>query len=154
MHPLAGAQRSTAGAAAAVAAVLAVCAALAACATLAACGGANRKTEPRPGGGQPAQTAPGVVEVQTGLATWYGRGVGTASGERFNPRALTAAHRTFPMQSRVRVTNQRNGRTVVVRINDRGPFVRGRIIDVSEAAAEVLGMKRDGVVPVKVERLR
>ena len=93
-------------------------------------------------------------DAQHGLATWYGRGRGTASGERFDARAMTAAHRTLPFHTRVRVTNKRNGRSVIVRINDRGPFVRGRIIDVSEAAAEVLGMKRDGVVPVKIERLR
>jgi rare lipoprotein A len=93
-------------------------------------------------------------DVQHGLATWYGRGRGTASGERFDRRAMTAAHRTLPFHTRVRVTNRHNGRSVIVRINDRGPFVRGRIIDVSEAAAEALGMKRAGVVPVKVERLR
>jgi rare lipoprotein A len=91
--------------------------------------------------------------VQRGLASWYGRGRGTASGERFDRHALTAAHRSFPMNARVRVTNERNGRSVIVRINDRGPFARGRIIDLSEAAADRLGMKRDGVVPVKVERL-
>ena len=138
--------------------MLATLATLAALAALAACGGAGQRGGKQVGAGPDGTATPpppaAVVEVQQGLGTWYGRGVGTASGERFNPRLLTAAHRTFPMQARVRVTNQRNGRSVIVRINDRGPFARGRIIDVSEAAAEVLGMKRDGVVPVKVERLR
>jgi rare lipoprotein A len=113
---------------------------------LAACG-APAKPVKRTG----AATA---ADVQHGLATWYGRGRGTASGERFDRRAMTAAHRSLPFNTRVRVTNKRNGRSVIVRINDRGPFVRDRIIDVSEAAAEVLGMKRAGVVPVKLERLR
>jgi rare lipoprotein A len=67
---------------------------------------------------------------------------------------MTAAHRTLPMNTRVRVTNRRNGRTAIVRINDRGPFVRGRIIDVSEAAAAQLGMIQSGIAPVSVERLR
>jgi rare lipoprotein A (peptidoglycan hydrolase) len=168
VHPLSAARGAGAsagdarahGTGAAVLAVLVAISALGAAATLGACGGTDKrepaggKTGTKPGTGQAQTPPPGVAEVQHGLATWYGRGAGTASGERFNPRALTAAHRTFAMQSRVRVTNQRNGRSVIVRINDRGPFVRGRIIDVSEAAAEILGMKQDGVVPVKVERLR
>jgi rare lipoprotein A len=120
-------------------------------AMLAACGGPDKR-EKKPA----ASTAPSG-DVQQGMASWYGgkhHGRGTASGERFDKTALTAAHRWFPFQTRVRVTNQRNGRSVIVRINDRGPFARGRIIDVSEAAAEQLGMKQAGVVPVKVERLR
>jgi len=99
----------------------------------------------------------GTPGVQTGYATWYGGsldGGPTASGERFNKRALTAAHRTLRMGTRVRVTNKRNGRSVIVRINDRGPYgKRSRIIDVSERAAEVLGMKAAGVAPVTVEVL-
>ena len=146
MHPLAGAAPGGGERAPVAAAMLAI-------AALAACGGPPRRGEEQPATTQPARD-PAVVEVQHGLATWYGRGTGTASGERFNKHALTAAHRTFPMHTRVRVTNQRNGRSVIVRINDRGPFARGRIIDVSEAAAVQLDMKRAGVVPVKVERLR
>ena len=91
-----------------------------------------------------------------GKASYYGarhQGKRTASGERFNQNALTAAHRTLPFGTRVRVTNLRNDRTVVVRINDRGPYGRGRIIDVSRKAAEALGMLRSGVVPVRVESL-
>jgi rare lipoprotein A len=85
-----------------------------------------------------------------GLASFYENGSATASGERFNADELTAAHRTLPFGTRVRVTNHSNGRTVVVRINDRGPFVHGRIIDVTPAAAHALGMS--GLAPVTVER--
>lgn len=77
--------------------------------------------------------------AQCGHASWYALHSRTASGERMNPAALTAAHKSLPLGSRVRVTNQRNGRSVIVRINDRGPFVRGRIIDLSKAAAGRLG---------------
>jgi rare lipoprotein A len=84
-----------------------------------------------------------------GLASSYGSGSETASGERFNADELTAAHRTLPFGTRVRVTNHSNGRSVVVRINDRGPFVRGRVIDVTPAAAHALGMS--GLAPVTVE---
>ena len=93
---------------------------------------------------------------QVGLATWYGTsfaGKKTASGERFDMNAMTAAHKTLRMQTRVRVVNLKNGRSVVVRINDRGPYARGRIIDVSQAAARALGMIEAGVVPVRVEVL-
>ena len=93
---------------------------------------------------------------ETGKASYYGarhHGKKTASGERFDQHALTAAHRSLPFGTRVRVTNLSNERSVVVRINDRGPFVRGRIIDVSRAAAERLGMLRAGVVPVRLEPL-
>lgn len=85
-----------------------------------------------------------------GIASTYGEGSQTASGEKFNANELTAAHRTLPFGTRVRVTNHSNGRSVVVTINDRGPFVSGRIIDVTPAAAKVLGMS--GVAPVTVER--
>ena len=93
-------------------------------------------------------------DLYRGMASWYGESQMTASGERFDKHAMTAAHRTLPMGTRVRVTNQHNGRTVVVRINDRGPYSRGRIIDLSEAAARVLGMIEAGVAPVTLEVLR
>ncbi len=96
------------------------------------------------GMGTPAHAEP----KQTGVASFYWQGRGTASGERFNPNALTAAHRSLPFGTKVRVTNLRNGRTVVVRINDRGPFVRGRIIDVSRAAASELDFHGRGVTQV------
>jgi rare lipoprotein A len=92
--------------------------------------------------------------VQTGNASWYGPGLHgrrTASGQRFNQNAMTAAHRTLPMGTRVRVRNLRNNRSVVVTINDRGPHARGRIIDLSRAAARSLGIT--GVGRVSVERL-
>ncbi|HLL24263.1 MAG TPA: septal ring lytic transglycosylase RlpA family protein [Kofleriaceae bacterium] len=107
----------------------------------------------------PPKKRTGAVDTrgqQGGKASWYGgrhHGGPTASGERFNKRAMTAAHRSLPFGTRVRVTNLRNGRSVTVRINDRGPFTRGRIIDLSEAAAEKLDMIEAGVVPVRLERL-
>jgi rare lipoprotein A len=94
--------------------------------------------------------------AQTGLASVYGgdrhRGSKTANGERVHPRALTAAHRTYPFGTRVRVTNLRNGRSVVVRINDRGPFRRGRVIDVTPAAARILGFS--GLASVSLSTAR
>ncbi len=89
--------------------------------------------------------------VQRGIASWYGEAQMTASGERFDPRGMTAAHRTLPLGTRVRVTNTRNGRSVIVRINDRGPYGKGRIIDLSEAAAKQLDMIDAGVAPVTLE---
>jgi rare lipoprotein A len=86
-----------------------------------------------------------------GLASFYGNDVHTASGERFNPRAMTAAHRTLPFGTKVRVTNVRSGRAVTVRINDRGPFVPGRVIDLSQAAAEELGIVGRGIAKVKLD---
>jgi len=96
-----------------------------------------------------------TTSSQAGMASYYGTESGsqTASGARFNPGAMTAAHRTLPFGTKVRVTNKRNGKSVVVTINDRGPFVRGRIIDLSTGAAGVIGMRGAGVAPVTVERL-
>ncbi|MEL6688523.1 MAG: septal ring lytic transglycosylase RlpA family protein [Pseudomonadota bacterium] len=93
---------------------------------------------------------------RTGVASWYGpkfHGKPTANGEVFDKRAMTAAHTTLPLNSMVRVTNLENGRSVVVRLNDRGPFVGGRIIDMSEAGAEALGFKPQGTVNVRVRYL-
>ena len=118
---------------------------LAALAVVAACGGGS------------AERPPGTFEpLERGMATWYGGsldGGPTASGERFDQNAMTAAHRTLPFGAVVRVTNLKNDRQVTVRINDRGPYARGRIIDLSRAAARVLRMIDDGVVPVVVEIL-
>ena len=108
---------------------------------------------------KPTEVIPGymVKTVETGKASWYNvrtnRGHSTASGERLNERAPTAAHKTLPMGTKVRVTNLVNGNSEVVRINDRGPFIKGRIIDVTIGTAEKLGFVRSGVVPVKVEVL-
>ncbi len=100
-------------------------------------------------------TFAGQAKVQgEGIASFYGRehhGGPTASGERFNMNAMTAAHRTAPLGSRLKVTNLRNGKSVVVRINDRGPFVRGRIIDLSRGAADVLGFTGAGLTRVALE---
>lgn len=90
------------------------------------------------------------ADTSTGTASFYWQSQRTASGEKFNPEALTAAHRRFPFGTKVRVTNLRNGRSVVVRINDRGPFVRGRIIDVSRAAASQLGFTQHGLTRVSL----
>jgi len=91
-----------------------------------------------------------AANAQSGLASVYAyRGGRTADGERMQPGTLTAAHPSLPFGTEVRVTNTRNGRSVVVRINDRGPFVRGRIIDLSPAAAQAIGVS--GVAPVRVD---
>lgn len=93
---------------------------------------------------------------QTGMATWYGKqfhGRRTASGERYDMHALTAAHRTFPLGTCIRVTALGGARSVIVRINDRGPFVRGRIIDLSYAAAQALGLGSAGNAQVTLERV-
>ena len=92
------------------------------------------------------------ARAESGVASVYSTESGsrTATGARLNPGAMTAAHRSYPFGSRVRVTNRSNGRSVVVTINDRGPFVRGRIIDVTPAAAQALGF--NGLAPVTVER--
>lgn len=93
------------------------------------------------------------AEAQDGRASWYHEGRRTATGERFNPDGLTAAHRSLPFGTMVRVTNRANGRSVVVRINDRGPARwTGRNIDVSRGAARALGMVRSGVAPVSIQR--
>ena len=102
----------------------------------------------------PAPSQPTMME--TGLASWYGpkfHGKLTASGEVFNQEKFTAAHRTLPWGSRVKVTNLANGKSIDVRINDRGPFGKGRIIDVSRAAARALGMVGLGITTVQVEWL-
>ncbi|WP_304644409.1 septal ring lytic transglycosylase RlpA family protein [Sphingopyxis sp. C-1] len=96
------------------------------------------------------------TEIGGGMASYYGSelaGNRTASGERFDPAQLTAAHRSLPFGSLVRVTNTSNGDSVVVRINDRGPFAHGRVIDVSTAAAREIGMHRSGTARVKLALL-
>lgn len=92
--------------------------------------------------------------IQYGNASWYGRkfhGKKTASGERFNKQNFTGAHKLLPFGTIIRVTNLRNGKDVYVRINDRGPFVSGRIVDISRAAAEAIGFRKRGVAKVRVE---
>lgn len=104
----------------------------------------------------PVDQAAENSEIGSGMASYYGRelaGNRTASGERFDPAQLTAAHRTLPFGSLVRVTNTANGDSVVVRINDRGPFSHGRVIDVSHAAAREIGMHRSGTARVTLALL-
>ena len=105
----------------------------------------------------PKPPAPAVVSVSTGQASWYGPGFfgnRTASGEVLRPGTLTAAHRTLPFGTKVRVTNLWNGRSAVVRINDRGPFHGARVIDLAHGAANQLGLVASGVAKVKLEVLR
>ncbi|WP_214476336.1 septal ring lytic transglycosylase RlpA family protein [Mesorhizobium sp. dw_380] len=90
---------------------------------------------------------------QCGRASWYALHSRTASGERMNPSALTAAHRTLPFGTKLLVTNKNNGRSVVVRINDRGPFVRGRVLDLSKGAAGQLGFIGSGQTAVCMARV-
>jgi rare lipoprotein A len=97
-----------------------------------------------------------VVRVLTGMASWYGPGFHgnrSASGEIFDQNALTAAHPNLPFGTNVRVINMQNGQSVIVRINDRGPFTHNRVIDVSKAAAQRIGLTTAGVAPVKLEVL-
>ena len=94
----------------------------------------------------------GSAEAKTisGWASYYKSGKLTANGERYNPNGLTAAHRTLPFGTVVQVTNVKTGKSVVVRINDRGPFIRNRMIDLSFGAAKVVGLNRSGIAKVKV----
>lgn len=94
----------------------------------------------------PASCAPAFAET----ASWYGSGHRTANGEHFNPNGLTAAHRSLPFGTRVRVTCARTGRSVVVRINDRGPFIAGRAIDLSRGAARAIGLSGVGRVHLAI----
>jgi rare lipoprotein A len=97
------------------------------------------------------KTAAETQVASHGLASFYTEGTQTASGERFDTHELTAAHPTLPFGTRLRVTNVATGRSVTVRVNDRGPFVPGRVVDVSYAAAETLGMVGGGIAKVKLD---
>ncbi len=107
---------------------------------------------------KPADAKPDPLQARTGATqegrvSWYGPGFAgrkTASGERFDPRALTMAHRTLPLGTRVRVENPENDRSVVVRVNDRGPYAGGRVADLSRAAAERIGMVEEGVIEARL----
>ena len=89
--------------------------------------------------------------ASSGIASFYTEGTRTANGERFDTHELTAAHRTLPFGTRLRVTNVNTGQSVTVRVNDRGPFIPGRVVDVSYSAAEVLGMVGGGIAKVKLD---
>jgi rare lipoprotein A len=100
-----------------------------------------------------AQVAPATGDAEEGIASWYGpgfHGKRTSSGERYDQYDLTAAHRTLPLGTWVVVTNRLNGRSVRVYVNDRGPYVDGRLIDLSYGAAHAIGMVGSGTVPVRV----
>ena len=100
--------------------------------------------------------APEFVDHGTFTASWYGKkfdGRETANGETYNENALTAAHKSLPFGTILKVTNPRNNKIVFVRINDRGPYIEGRDLDLSKASAKALGMLRKGVVKVKIEEL-
>jgi rare lipoprotein A len=129
---------------------------------LAACSGPAPSTRPATAMTPPALPVeppnrfPSVVPsyTQVGLASWYGRHFHkkpTASGERYDMNDFTAAHRSLPLDTIVRVTNLTNDVMVLVRINDRGPFAQGRVIDVSRSAARSLGMTKSGIVPVRID---
>lgn len=92
-----------------------------------------------------------TMRTACGGASWYALRSRTASGEMMNPSAMTAAHKTLPLGTKVKVTNLRNGRAVIVRINDRGPFIKGRLIDVSKGAAQKLGFISAGHTRVQIE---
>lgn len=133
--------------------------------TAAAAAAKSEKSSPAPikapSGAQPkttqkrtaAQPRTKVISSGTCGASYYGEPQMTASGERFNPSAMTAAHKTLPLGSKVRVTNPANGDSVTVRINDRGPYVGGRCLDLSKAAFEAIGNTSSGVMRVKYEVL-
>ena len=97
-----------------------------------------------------SKPAAGTQDASHGIASFY-NGTKTASGEKFDAKELTAAHRTLPFGTRLRITHAATGRSVTVRVNDRGPFVPGRVVDVSPLAAEQLGMVKSGVAKVKVD---
>jgi rare lipoprotein A len=115
-------------------------------------GNANTKQQTKP-----SDTELAVKSVQHGKASWYSirtnYGTRTASGQRLTNHGATAAHKTLPMGTKVRVINEANGKSEVVTINDRGPYIKGRIIDVTIGSAERLGFVKRGVVPVRVEVL-
>ncbi|MCM1982653.1 septal ring lytic transglycosylase RlpA family protein [Lyngbya confervoides] len=113
----------------------------------------GRPVPPKPA----AVQAVNAAQYQSGWASWYGPGFHgnlTASGARFNQYALTAAHRTLPFGTQVRVTNLNNGRAVTVTVNDRGPFIHDRVIDLSMGAAQALGVVSSGVAPVRLDIVR
>jgi rare lipoprotein A len=99
----------------------------------------------------PSRDAVGRQNASQGIASFYKYDGETASGEKFNPNEMTAAHPTLPFGTRLRVTNAATGRSVTVRINDRGPYIRGRVVDLSYSAAEKLGIVEQGVAKVKLD---
>jgi rare lipoprotein A len=99
-------------------------------------------------------TAAGAQAGECGRASWYALRSMTANGEMMNPSAMTAAHKTLPFGTKIRVVNKSNGKSVVVRINDRGPFIRGRVVDLSKAAARSIGMIKTGHAKICYTRIK
>lgn len=95
----------------------------------------------------------GIANAQCGNASWYALTSKTASGERMNPDGMTAAHRSLPFGTKIKVINQRNGKEVVVRVNDRGPFTKGRVLDLSRGAANKLGFINAGHTKICLENM-
>ncbi|HXZ01405.1 MAG TPA: septal ring lytic transglycosylase RlpA family protein [Stellaceae bacterium] len=129
--------------------VVAAIPAVTAAAPEAAAPDAVQLVEAQPGGLDAVQAAD-----QVGIASWYGnqhQGRLTASGERFDERKLTAAHRTLPLDTKLKVTNLENGKSVEVKVNDRGPYIAGRVLDLSTQAAKMLGMDKEGLALVRIE---
>jgi rare lipoprotein A len=106
---------------------------------------------PAPGSPAPGNDTPGAHSFSQGIASFYTEGTQTANGERFNTNAMTAAHPTLPFGTKLRVTSLTSGRSVTVRVNDRGPFVKGRVVDLSLSAAKALGMVDAGVAKVRLD---
>jgi rare lipoprotein A len=96
----------------------------------------------------------GAQAAECGRASWYALRSMTANGEMMNPSAMTAAHKTLPFGTKIRVVNKANGKAVVVRINDRGPFIRGRVVDLSKAAARSIGMIKTGYAKICYTRIK
>lgn len=117
---------------------------------LAACSTVERVTEP---GGHVALYDPKPVHVETGIASWY-RDHRTASGERFDTHALAGAHKKLPFGTKVRVVDLKTNKSIIIRINDRGPYIRGRVVDLTVGAARQLGMYDRGICKVRLEVLR
>jgi rare lipoprotein A len=108
-------------------------------------------TRKRPADTQTSKRPADTPDGSHGIASFYAHGTQTASGEKFDPTDLTAAHRTLPFGTRLRVTNVATGQSVTVRVNDRGPFIPGRVVDVSQSAAETLGLVGRGIAKVKLD---
>lgn len=102
-------------------------------------------------------TAPALyntINTTTVVTSWYQHGIKTASGQRFDPNGLSAAHRTLPFGTKLRLTNPNNGRSIIVTVNDRGPFIRGTGLDVSRGAAQQLGFIRQGKTKLQIQVLK
>jgi rare lipoprotein A len=127
------------------------------CMTISACSPAKQDEQSKQMPSEKTSASDQPIHKEVGNASWYGPGLNgqeTANGETFDQSKLTAAHPTLPMGTKAKVTNLENGKKVEVKINDRGPFVGNRVLDVSEGAAKKLDMKEDGTTQVKIETVK